>query len=291
MSTAHLDDWLTRRAASPRAAARSAATFDLLAERAAGIGVALLIVTGFVSSYTTLRDLAVAAGHFPLWLAPVVPLSFDVGIVVLSLKVLLAARAGRTAPVLRALVLVLSVATVLANGAMSVDPVGQLLHAVPSAMFVVCFETIVTAARREALHQRRTAVVDGRFRIARWVLAPRLTWSEWRAEVLTEWPAAGRGASPSPTTVPFEPVSVAVPAVRSLVPSVAVSRVPSRGDGQRPDRLAVAMAIVRDQPDVTAATLADTLLAAGFPVSVRTAQRIRGDARELLAATTDGPVP
>ncbi|NAZ78436.1 hypothetical protein GTQ99_23950 [Kineococcus sp. T13] len=51
------------------------------------------------------------------------------------------------------------------------------------------------------------------------------------------------------------------------------------------------MAIVRAQPDVTAATLADTLLAAGFPVSVRTAQRIRGDARELLAATTDGPVP
>ncbi len=58
----------------------------------------------FVASWETLRDLAASVGGFSPWLAPVVPLSFDLGIVVLSLKVVLAAREGRSATALRALV-------------------------------------------------------------------------------------------------------------------------------------------------------------------------------------------
>ncbi len=63
---------------------------------------------GFVASWETLRDLAASTGGFSPWLAPVVPLSFDLGIVVLSLKVVLAAREGRSATALRDLVVALS---------------------------------------------------------------------------------------------------------------------------------------------------------------------------------------
>jgi len=170
----------------------SGSRLDVAAERAAAIGVGLLIVTGFASSYTTLRDLAVNVGGFSGWLSPVVPLSFDVGIVVLSLKVVLAARAGRDARALRALVLALSTATVVANGVASSTLVGRLLHAVPPAMFVVCFETLAATARHDA-HARRLAARGGPeediallpvLTTARWLLAPRETWSIWRSRVL-----------------------------------------------------------------------------------------------------------
>ncbi|MCI2238119.1 DUF2637 domain-containing protein [Paenibacillus sp. TRM 82003] len=287
MSTANADDWLTHRASASRS---PAASFDVLAERAAGVGVAVLIVTGFVSSYTTLRDLAVEVGQFPGWLAPVVPLSFDVGIVVLSLKVLLAARAGRTAPVLRALVLILSIATVLANGASSPHLVGRLLHAVPSAMFVVCFETVVTAARRQALRERGSDATDARFRPVRWALAPRQTWTTWRTSVLTD-PAepAPAVARPEPTPLPAAEAALPRPLPQPTAPEHPSRPRPSTSG--KADRLSVAAAIVRDQPDVTAAALAQALDAAGFPVSVRTAQRIRQEAREQLAVPDEAATP
>jgi hypothetical protein len=50
-------------------------------------GLVVLILVGFAASYRTLRDLAASVGGYPTWLAPAIPLSFDLGIVVLSLKV------------------------------------------------------------------------------------------------------------------------------------------------------------------------------------------------------------
>ena len=97
-------------------------------------GLVVLVLVGFAASYRTLRDLAAAAGGYPAWLAPAIPLSFDLGIVVLSLKVARAAREGRTAPVLRLLVAALSTATLAANAAAATTPAARLLHAVPPAM-------------------------------------------------------------------------------------------------------------------------------------------------------------
>jgi len=160
--TAVPERWPTNHSADDSAAhsRRGGDRLDVVAERAAAIGVGVLIATGFLASYTTLRDLAAGVGGFPGWLAPVVPLSFDVGIVVLSLKVVLAARAGRRARVLRVLVVALSATTVLVNGAAASGLAGALLHAVPSAMFVICFETVAAGARSTALTET-SAAADG----------------------------------------------------------------------------------------------------------------------------------
>src|SRR3954466_8133814 len=95
------------------------------------IGLVVLILVGFAASYRTLRDLAASVGAYPNWLAPAIPLSFDLGIVVLSLKVARAAREGRTAPVLRLLVAALSAATVIVNTSVATTTDARLLHAVP----------------------------------------------------------------------------------------------------------------------------------------------------------------
>ncbi|WP_244307679.1 DUF2637 domain-containing protein [Kineococcus rubinsiae] len=277
--------------------------FDVLAERAAAIGVGILIVTGFAASYSTLRDLAAEVGGFSAWLAPLVPLSFDVGVVVLSLKVVLAARCGRPARLLRALVIVLSSATVVANSAASQTLVGRLLHAVPPAMFVICFETLAAGARRAVTVPAQRGTQDGRPSLPRirWLLAPRQTWTLWRDHVL---------ATPLPDATPPPPVPR-----QPLMPAVHRDEVPNQGDvssrrslGAHPladtptaseteapvseppatsrpasappslavtpvaDRTAIAVDAVRRAPDITAVALAGVLRAAGHEVSTRTAQ-------------------
>lgn len=127
---------------------------DTITETVVAVGVAVLVIIGFAASYDTLRTLAITDGGFPAWLAPAVPLSFDLGIVVLSLKVVTAAREGRHAFTLRALIVALSAVNVAVNGAASQGLTGQLLHAVPPAMFVICFETVIASARRRALADR-----------------------------------------------------------------------------------------------------------------------------------------
>lgn len=280
---------------------------DVLADRGAAVGVAVLIVIGFVSSYTTVRDLAVRVGEFPSWLAPVVPLSFDVGIIVLSLRVLLAARDGRPARMLRTLVLMLSVATVLVNGVASDSTAGRLLHAVPSAMFVVCFETVVASARRRALGQD-FAQADPRFRAMRWLLAPRATWGSWRTHVLRDDGAlqgseaeqlthvaalmdraSRRVLSPavSGAEATKRPGESVLRASRSTVEGAAPSRLrnlPSFGVS----RDAAACQVVTRNPTITASALARELTDLGHPVSTRTAQRIRQVAREALTREGDG---
>ncbi len=160
-------------------------TVDEVVDVAITVGLGVLLSVGFLSSYTTLLDVAVTAGGYPAWLAPAVPLAFDLGIVVLSLKVVRAAREGRTAPVLRVLVLVLSVATVAANASAANTAAGAVLHAVPPAMFVVCFESVIASTRRHALE--RLGLVPPklpRVRGVRWLLAPWPTFTSWRTAVL-----------------------------------------------------------------------------------------------------------
>ena len=175
----------------------SGATIDRTIELAIATGVAVLVAIGFVTSYETLRSLAVTDGGFAPWLAPAVPLSFDLGIIVLILKIAAAARQGRHALAHRALVAALSVATVAVSGTASTGTAGRLLHAVPPAMFVICFEGLIADPRRDALPGLRP-------RVGRWaanLLAPITTVRRWREEVLRSAspgvPAARAAKSPA----------------------------------------------------------------------------------------------
>lgn len=239
------------------------------------VGLGVLILVGFATSYRTLRDLAASEGSYPVWLAPAVPLSFDLGIVVLSLKVARAAREGRTAPVLRLLVAALSAATVVANAASATSPTARLLHAVPPAMFVVCFETVVISSRRTALEARGLLPSPlPRLRPVRWVLAFPSSWRRWRLMVLELDPPTGASGPLSRASVPAveAPAKVVVSATpidpardpqKSLPPPVA-------------GRDEVAAKLLSDSPHMSTAELVRQLGAAGWQVSSRTAQRIRG---------------
>jgi hypothetical protein len=193
-------------------------TIDQVTDATITVGLGVLLAVGFAASYTTLLDLAVAEGGYPAWLAPAVPLAFDLGIVVLSLKVVRAAREGRTAPVLRVLVVALSIATVAANASAATGPAGAVLHAIPPAMFVVCFESVIASTRRHALE--RFGLVPPklpRVRGVRWILAPWTTYTTWRRAVLErdlfEQPHAAPKRTPQP--IPERPAP-AVEAPRPL---------------------------------------------------------------------------
>ena len=167
------------------------------AAMAVAIGVVLLVLIGFAASYATLRDLAMSAGRFSPLLAPVVPLSFDLGIVVLSLKVVLAAKQGRSAIWLRLLVAGLSAATVAANASAAPTLIGRLLHAIPPAMFVICFESVTGSARRDALLKAGLHVAVPQVRPLLLFVAPLTTCRDWRRQVLE-----GRHRVPSVLVAP-----------------------------------------------------------------------------------------
>jgi hypothetical protein len=270
--------------AVPRARAQQVAEFVT----AAGLG--LLVVVGFVASYETLRDLAATEAGFSPWLAPLVPLSFDLGIVILSLRVVLAAHEGRTATVTRLLVATLALASVAANVAAAATVTGRLLHAVPPAMFVVCFETVIVAARRHALQRLGLRpAVSPRVRPLVWVLAPRATWTAWRDAVLRSGPGVAVGSQPLASVTDVQPTS----ASRSRAAAVTAGSGPNaQGIRHRHDRHAVAVRVVGLSPDITAARLAAELDRHGHPVSVRTAQRVRATAMAVLghpaAVSVDG---
>lgn len=238
---------------------------DRAIELAVAVGVAILVAIGFITSYETLRLLAITDGGFAPWLAPAVPLSFDLGIVVLSLKIVAAARQGRHALVHRAHVAGLSVATVAVNGTASTGTAGRLLHAIPPAMFVICFENLVTDARRAALLGRpsRTSTFKGG------LLAPVSTVRRWRDDVLQS------RASDAPTKATAQPASRPLKAQRVAVPgrlAVAAMERPATG----PDaREALVREALRHDPRLTAPALVRALHDHGHDVSVRTAQRLK----------------
>ncbi len=272
---------------------------DELAEGAIAAGLALLVAIGFVASWETLRDLAATAAGFSSWLAPVVPLSFDLGIVVLSLKVVLAAREGRAATTLRALVVALSAATVAANATAAGGVTGRLLHAVPPAMFVICFESVVVTARQRALE--RLGLQPPRLPHVRpllWLLAPSDTWREWRTAVLA---GAGNHVNPvtaidmahsrTPPPVPAERPATDTDSVQAASSDTTPRDVEAGfppGPGVVPStpiytpRIDVAVAALRRSPGISAAALVDALRDGGHQVSLRTAQRIKADALSQL---------
>jgi len=218
----------------PRGTQANRSTADRTAELAVAIGVVMLVLIGFAASYATLRDLAVSAGRFSPWLAPVVPLSFDLGIVVLSLKVVLAAKEGRSAIWLRLLVVGLSAATVAANASAAPSIIGRLLHAIPPAMFVICFESVTGSARREALSLRGTNVATPSVRPMLLALAPLTTLRQWRRQVLqAQLRQAPSLAEPDPALMSTE-----VPGLR-----VRHSQMKRKGPCVGAPRLATGLAI------------------------------------------------
>jgi hypothetical protein len=235
-------------------------------------GVAVLILAGFATSYHTLLDLAITAGGYPPWLAPAVPLSFDLGIVVLSLKVAQAAREGRHAPILRLLVATLSAATVAANASAALSVPGRVLHAVPPAMFVICFESVIITARRHALQARGTWPDPlPRQHPLRWVLAPRATWTRWRATVL---------ATTSPTSAP--PGPVAQPKAQEVGGTgeleVSVRR-PRPSETSRDTLRDLVAEALQEDNDISGPALRSALAACGVHLSLRSVQRLRAAAR------------
>ncbi|WP_088319468.1 DUF2637 domain-containing protein [Kineosporia sp. R_H_3] len=239
------------------------------------VGLGILILVGFATSYRTLRDLAATEGGYPVWLAPAVPLSFDLGIVVLSLKVARAAREGRTAPVMRLLVAALSSATVIANAAAATSATARLLHAIPPAMFVVCFETVIISSRRVALEERGLLPPPlPHLRPIRWVLSFPSTWRQWRHAVLEL--DAGIAMT---STLPRSPVAGLKEARPSAIAVAATATMPVGDRSSEPSssrtRDEAARELLEQDPLLSAPELARTLESAGWRVSARTAQRIR----------------
>lgn len=270
----------------PRATTAGRSAADRAAAVAVAVGVALLVLIGFAASYATLRDLAVSAGRFSPWLAPVVPLSFDLGIIVLSLKVVLAAKQGRSAVWLRLLVAGLSAATVAANASAAPSLIGRLLHAIPPAMFVICFESVTGSARREALCGRDTNMSVPSVRPMLLVLAPLTTVRQWRRQMLQ---ALAPTATDVPERVPGLMDKGAAETEHTPQPEDEEGPFRRRGagdarpaDGAAASRLRCAEAALRTDPTLTAAALADALRARGHACSVRTAQRVKAQALESI---------
>jgi hypothetical protein len=272
----------------PRRASDGHAWPDRPAATVVAAGVVLLVFIGFTASYATLRDLAVSAGRFSPWLAPIVPLSFDLGIVVLSLKVVLAAKEGRSAVRLRLLVAGLSASTVVANASAAPTLIGRLLHAIPPAMFVICFESVTGSARRDATRAQGAAVTVPQVRPLLLLLAPLVTCRNWRREVLEELRRRPVSAAPAPESrsMPMTEGPVGVGTARPPVKEVTVSRRSAqsggaiRGDAPQA-RLRCAQEELHVNPNLTAAALANVLQERGYPCSVRTAQRVKAQALAL----------
>ena len=241
-------------------------------------GIVVLILVGFVTSYRTLLDLAATAGGYPRWLAPAVPLSFDLGIVVLSLKVARSAREGRTAPIMRLLVAGLSTATVLANASAATTPPAKLLHAVPPTMFVICFESVIITARRRALIERNLLPAPlPRLRAAQWLLAPACSWRLWRARVLDQ-----TGDPVVKDDIVAEPAAAILDSAAAQ-PTVVVTAasLPASAAGPVSREQIVGDALLR-HPRMSAAELRAELGSLGEVVSLRTAQRLLADCKSRM---------
>ncbi|MFE0107069.1 DUF2637 domain-containing protein, partial [Streptomyces sp. NPDC059009] len=125
---------------------------DLSISAATTAGTYALIALGFSASYSTIRAIAREKGHFSDGMSHIVPISFEGGIIILSLHVIREARKGRRALVLRLLVALGALATLITNGKANADGIeGSITHIVPVAMFIICFEYLIHSARKKAL--------------------------------------------------------------------------------------------------------------------------------------------
>ncbi|ORT54190.1 DUF2637 domain-containing protein [Streptomyces sp. CB03238] len=154
------------------------------------LGTYGLIGLGFSTSYESIRQIAQVKGKFGPTMSHVVPLSFEGGIIILSLYVIRAARQGQRALMLETLVMVGSLATLFVNWHAPVDGIeGRITHVVPVAMFLICFKYLVHSSRKKALQDRGVLPPPlPRLRGVEWLLAPFDAYAQWRLMALNGVP-------------------------------------------------------------------------------------------------------
>ncbi|MFJ7258231.1 DUF2637 domain-containing protein [Streptomyces sp. NPDC098085] len=170
--------------ATPQAG-RSALWVGRLLMAVAVVGMPLVGIIGFASSYSTLRGFAADHGFSDTgWtsLAPWFPIGIDASIVALLAMDLVMVRRGTPWPVLRFAAHGMTLATVVFNASTGIDtsmsvwdglwadPLRALSHAVMPVLFVLGIE----GSRRILMHAARIAegTASDRIPLHRWVLAP-----------------------------------------------------------------------------------------------------------------------
>jgi hypothetical protein len=149
-----------------------------------GFGSLLIALTGFVGSYTAVRDLAEEKGFG--WFAAVFPLGIDIGIITMLALDLALTWVDLRYPLLRHIAWLLTAATVSFNAFSSYpDKLASFMHAAIPLLFIA-----ITEAVRHAI-AIATAREEGReeyaLSLGRWLLAPWSTWLIWRSRKL--WPS------------------------------------------------------------------------------------------------------
>ncbi|MCX4682221.1 DUF2637 domain-containing protein [Streptomyces sp. NBC_01433] len=149
-----------------------------------GFGSLLIALTGFVGSYTAVRDLAVEKGFG--WFALIFPLGIDIGIIVMLSLDLALTWVDLRYPLLRHIAWLLTIATVAFNAmAAYPDILASVMHATIPLLFIAITEAVrhavATATARDAGRE------DYALSLGRWLLAPWSTWLIWRSRKL--WPS------------------------------------------------------------------------------------------------------
>lgn len=159
---------------------------DFILATGTTLGTYGLIGLGFSTSYGAIRQIAKDKGHFTDSMSHVVPLSFEGGIIILSLYAIRAAREGKRALMLEVLVAIGSVATLYVNWQSKTDGIeGKLTHVVPVAMFLVCFKYLVHSTRKRALEAAGVLPPPlPRLRSVEWVLGPSDAFAQWKLMAL-----------------------------------------------------------------------------------------------------------
>ncbi|UYQ60028.1 DUF2637 domain-containing protein [Streptomyces peucetius] len=149
-----------------------------------GFGSLLIAMTGFVGSYTAVRDLAIEKDFG--WFATLFPLGIDVGIIVMLSLDLALTWAELRYPLLRHIAWLLTIATVAFNAAAAYpDILASTMHATIPLLFIAITEAVRHAV--ETATARDAGREDYALSLGRWVLAPWSTWLIWRSRKL--WPS------------------------------------------------------------------------------------------------------
>ncbi|MGW1616153.1 DUF2637 domain-containing protein [Streptomyces sp. NPDC002285] len=149
-----------------------------------GFGSLLIALTGFVGSYTAVRDLAEEKGFG--WFAIIFPLGIDIGIITMLALDLALTWVDLRYPLLRHIAWLLTVATVAFNAFSSYpDMLASFMHAAIPLLFIAIAEAVrhaiaVATAREEGREEYALS-------LGRWLLAPWSTWLIWRSRKL--WPS------------------------------------------------------------------------------------------------------
>ncbi|WP_330351796.1 DUF2637 domain-containing protein [Streptomyces sp. NBC_00582] len=149
-----------------------------------GFGSLLIALTGFVGSYTAVRDLAEEKGFG--WFSTLFPLGIDIGIIVMLSLDLALTWVDLRYPLLRHVAWLLTVATVAFNAmAAYPDILASSMHATIPLLFIAITEAVRHAV--ETATAREAGREDNALSLGRWLLAPWSTWLIWRSRKL--WPS------------------------------------------------------------------------------------------------------